>query len=259
VLIAQLSDPHVTVGALAGPPAFAFHRAIGRVKALDPQPDCVVITGDLVDRGRAAEYVQFRELTEPLDMPVHVLPGNHDDRDGLRAAFPDLPRSPVAAGELCYAADYPGLRLLVCDSLLPGRVEGALGTEQLEWLDKELEREASVPTIVCVHHPPIRTGLGAMDQIGLVNHDEVGAVLARHPHVIRVLSGHIHRNITATVGAAVVCVAPSTYRQVNLDLRPDGVFGYVDEPPGFLLHAIDGDSCVTHLVPITHSGPLMRA
>ena len=63
--------------------------------ALNPRPDLVVATGDLVDAGSAAEYGHLRRLLAPLDLPLFLLPGNHDSRDELARAFPDhayLPR-----------------------------------------------------------------------------------------------------------------------------------------------------------------------
>lgn len=255
MLIAHLSDPHVTVGALAGPPAVALARAVERLRALDPPPDLVVVTGDLADRGRPEEYAQLAELLNPLDAPVHLVTGNHDDRHALRAAFADLQPSPLADQTACYAVSYPGLRLLVCDSLRPGRDDGRLGTEQLAWLDGELGRHPDTPAMVCLHHPPITTGVHVMDMIGLEDTPALGEVLGRHPQVVRVLAGHLHRPVTGSLAGVVVSVAPSTYRQVHLDLRASAPGGFVDEPPAFLLHRLDGASCVTHQLPISHSGP----
>ena len=59
--------------------------------ALDPQPDAVLLTGDLTDDGDPRSYARVRELLAPLAVPVHPIPGNHDDRDALREAFADHP------------------------------------------------------------------------------------------------------------------------------------------------------------------------
>lgn len=56
-------------------------NAVAQVNDLVPQPDLALLTGDLVDRGTAAEYEMLRELLAPLRMPFLVIPGNHDDRD----------------------------------------------------------------------------------------------------------------------------------------------------------------------------------
>ena len=76
--LAQLSDPHIRVGPNDQRSAAALEAAVRSVLALDPQPVAVIVTGDLADGSTPAEYARFRELIAPLRMPVHVIPGNHD-------------------------------------------------------------------------------------------------------------------------------------------------------------------------------------
>src|SRR6266568_1553993 len=87
LLLAQISDLHVGVGVGDGEAAGRLEAVVGAVASLDPAAAAVVVTGDLVRSGEPAEYERVRELLAPLRMPVHVLPGNHDDRDALRAAL----------------------------------------------------------------------------------------------------------------------------------------------------------------------------
>lgn len=118
-IIAQLSDPHIRVGADDTGSADALSAAVAAVLALDPLPDAMLVTGDLADGATAAEYERVDELLEPLPMPVHALPGNHDDLDW------DGP----------YATDVGDLRLVLCDTTRPGRDDGSL---DLDWLDETL-------------------------------------------------------------------------------------------------------------------------
>ena len=88
MLIAQISDLHVTVeGALVvgkvDSQATAA-AAVARLNALQPRPDLVVITGDLVNGPKPGEYEALARLMEPLTLPWCAIPGNHDDRKGLR-------------------------------------------------------------------------------------------------------------------------------------------------------------------------------
>lgn len=134
MLIAQLSDPHVTTGPLAAEQASGLHRALGRALALRPRPDCVVITGDLVDNGRPDEYVALREIIGRFPLPVHLATGNHDDRESLLDTFGGTPC--LAGGfSAYYHVDHPDTTLVVLDSLASGDDAGRLGEEQLGWLD----------------------------------------------------------------------------------------------------------------------------
>src|SRR5207237_4335102 len=96
MIVAQLSDPHIVMpgGSPRTPAGFGpvdtagfLARAVAAINRLDPLPDVTVLTGDLVDRVAPAEYDHLRRLLAPLRMPVFVIPGNHDAREPLRAAF----------------------------------------------------------------------------------------------------------------------------------------------------------------------------
>lgn len=258
MLLAHLSDTHITTGILAGPPAEGCYQAFNRVYALNPRPDCAVITGDLVDRGEHVEYASALRLLRILDIPVHVVPGNHDHAPRMLEALSDTTFVREAAsepGRCYYRVDYPGLRLFCCDSSIPGRHEGELGIRQLAWLDSELRRDPGTPAILVMHHHPVPSGIAAMDRVMLSDAHSLAEVLLGHPPLTRILVGHLHRPMSAIFAGSLLMSAPSTYRQVFLDLGPRREGAFVDEPAGILLHSLAGATAVTHMVPVRHSGP----
>src|SRR5947207_13065082 len=89
--IAHLSDLHLTRGPLAVEPAAALAGAIARLLAVEPRPDCVVITGDLADTGHPDDYAALRAILRKCPVPVHLMPGNHDDPGAPIARFGDPP------------------------------------------------------------------------------------------------------------------------------------------------------------------------
>lgn len=248
VRIAQLSDPHVTTpGAdLDVRCRTAAHLAravehVGRVR-----PDLVVITGDLVDHGGADEYARLRGLLAGVRVPVHVIPGNHDARGPLAEAF----GLSLDGGFVRSVVDAGALRLVLLDSSVPGAPHGELCDERLAWLDARLAERPDRPTLVFLHHPPFRTGLARMDEMGLVAPERLAAVIGRHRHVERVAAGHVHRAMTRRFAGTIACTAPSTAHQLTLDLDPDAPIGVELAPPGILLHVWDGSGLVTHVDPI---------
>ena len=260
MLLAHLSDTHLTTGILAGRPAERCHQALARVQALDPRPDCVLITGDLADNGEPEEYQAALALLSGLDIPIHIVPGNHDHAPRLLQALAGAgyARAAPEEPERCYyRVDYPELRLFCCDSSVPDRHDGELGPVQLAWLDRELGRDPEVPAILAMHHHPVASGIAFMDTIMLSDADDLAAVLLDHPPLTRILTGHLHRPSAAMFAGALVTSAPSTHLQVDLDLGPLPRLAFVDEPAGLLLHRLQGATALTHLVPAAHSGPLL--
>src|SRR5690242_464779 len=88
MIIAQISDTHLTLGAPDAERRLDdFARTIADINALDPLPDAIVHTGDIVHNGRPDEYARAAAVLAKARPPVYVLPGNKDDRANLRAAF----------------------------------------------------------------------------------------------------------------------------------------------------------------------------
>ena len=143
-----------------------------------------VATGDLVDAGTEAEYAYLRALLAPLDMPVYVIPGNHDARDALRSAFADDGYLPAKGPFLQYAIEDFPVRILALDTLVPGAPGGRLCAERLAWLEARLAEAPQRPTVILMHHPPFETGILHMDAMNCAGGEALGQVIARHPQEI---------------------------------------------------------------------------
>ena len=178
-------------------------------------------------------------------MPVFVIPGNHDARAPLRAAFRDagyLPRD----GFLHYAIDDYPVRLIGLDTLVPDKHFGALCGERLGWLDRRAggaaepaDRDPDASSAICdrdrFHGPrPLRWRR---------------RVCRDHrppPQVERILCGHLHRAIDRRFAGTVAGTAPSTAHQIRLDLAPEARLSFVFEPPGYQLHLWRDGGLVSH-------------
>lgn len=239
VLLAQLSDLHLCDEWEGVDPAPRVERVVAAIRALPDPVDAALITGDLTDDGSEESYRRVRELLEPLAVPTHVLPGNHDDRARLRAAF-GLPGS--GAEPVNYSVEVGELRVVAFDSVVPGQDPGAYGPEQLRRLDEELGREPDRPTLLALHHPPLATGLPGWDAInvGAADREALAAVVADHEQVRAIAGGHLHRVAAGTLAGRPVFSAPSACLQALPSFAANDV-SFVD-PPGFALHVYhDGE------------------
>jgi Icc protein len=240
VILAQLSDPHMRLGEGGAEAEASLAAGVAAVLELRPHPDAVLVSGDLADTAAPEEYGIVREALARLPMPVHVLGGNHDDRDALREFFPV-----EGDGEYRYVAEVGGVRLVVCDSTVPGRPEGRL---DVEWLEAQLDAPR---VVVAMHHPPFPLGMPALDEIALGAQDTVAlaALLERSPQVLRLVCGHTHRAAFATIGGCGVFSCPGVHLTAALEIGAPG-YRVVAEPPAFALHVALEGAVTTHVQPI---------
>lgn len=257
IVIAQISDLHVKrPGTLAYgkvDTAVALARCVAELNRLDSAPDLVVISGDLVDTPLQDEYDHLTKLLAPLALPFAAIPGNHDDRVLLRAAFPDQVYAP-SGGALNMVHAVGEIDVVLIDSIVPGAPHGALDADTLRWLDATLAASAARPALLFLHHPPFVTGIAHMDAQNLRNAADLAAILRRHPRARLVAAGHVHRPTFTTFAgvAATICPAPNHAVALDLDARLPPSFRV--EPPAFHLHVwFPGGgfgTVVTHHVPI---------
>jgi len=260
-IVVQVSDLHLREGADGVGPAERLERALAQVSTLQPYPDAVLVSGDVVDTPSRAAYKQARELLGTLGLPVHVIPGNHDDRDMLRAHLGSEAAGAGSGGyegerlgngaPVNFAVTCGGLRLVGCDTTQPGQDGGALGDEQLRWLDETLGSEPQTPTLLAMHHPPALTGVRVMDAIALALADRapLEAMLEAHPQVRAITCGHVHTTMSTSFAGRPLLICPSTNSTVRLDLRArdDLQFTESDQPPGFAVHTLVDGRLVSHV------------
>jgi 3',5'-cyclic AMP phosphodiesterase CpdA len=242
VVVVQISDTHLMAG---GAPAYgivdtegALRRAVAHVGALAERLggiDAVVVSGDIAEDGSADAYARFRAIAADLPAPVHVTPGNHDARAPIRAAFaPDDAGAPDAP--LDFAVTVGGLTLLGLDTIVPGAPHGAVTAAQCERLDTLLSAAPERPALLFLHHPPFETGIPAMDAANLREPAALEAVLRRHPQVLLVACGHVHRTTLTQWAGRPAMIAPAPGHAVHLDRRPDAPLRFDLDPGGVLVH-----------------------
>ncbi len=239
LLVAQVTDIHLFANAskelLGLPTAKSFQAIREQLQKLSPQPDLLLLTGDLSQDGNPESYQCLQELLKPLGIPTYWLPGNHDQplvMEQVLNQAPIFPQKSFQAG---------GWQFLLLNSAVPGCVHGQLSPESLDWLNLQLQQTRERPTLIGLHHPPLLVNSDWLDSSTLQNSEELFETIARHPQVRLVVFGHIHQEFERSHRGVHYLGCPSTCiqfmpesKQFSLDktdlglrlinLYPDGTF-----------------------------------
>ena len=245
MLIAQISDFHLKPeGFLAynvADTASPLKRTVEHINRLNPNPDLVLVTGDLVDEGAPESYIYLRQLLLPVRPPLVIIPGNHDHKENLRKVFPEhdyLHHFIEEEGEkyICFTLENFPVRLIGLDTVTPGEHGGGFGSKRRTWLQRTLSVRSEVPTLIFMHHPPFASAIGHMDKEEFRGWKEFQSLNSKHPQVERILCGHLHRPVFRRFGGTIVTACPAIGMQLYLDLREEAPSTFIMEPPSIMLH-----------------------
>lgn len=204
-----------------------------------------VVTGDLAHVGDPAAYAALARALAVMPMPVHLLIGNHDDRQAFRRQFAQVPCD--GNGFVQSRLEFAQGTMLMLDTNLPGVSHGVFCEQRQQWLAEQLALRNDAPLWIAMHHPPFDTGLPSMDAIGLVDAPAFARLVLPHRHRIRhLLFGHVHRPISGSWFGIPYSTLRATNHQVALDLqRHDAIPGSF-EPPAYAVVLTDGDQVIVH-------------
>ena len=230
LVIAQVTDIHLFAEVdrtlLGLPTTKSLNALIEQLRQLNPQPDFLLMTGDLSQDGTATSYDRLQSLFSPLGIPAYWLPGNHDHPEVMARSLTHplfLPDKSFQVGDW---------QFLLLNSHESGCVHGNLSQSSLDWLDRELQQNSDRSTLVSLHHPPFLMHSDWLDTSILQNPEDLFAVLDRHPQVQLVLFGHIHQEFECQRKMVTYLGTPSTCIQ----FEPKSVnFALGQQTPGFRL------------------------
>ena len=238
MIITQISDTHI---ALDTPDAEQrtrdFERTIADINTLDPAPDAIVHTGDIVHNGRQDEYAEAVRILSKARAPVYVIPGNKDERANLRAAFAASGYLAPDSDFIDYAVeDYP-VRLIAVDTLCAGANKGDFCLARAKRLVDMIDAEPSKPIAVFAHHPPFEVTVGP-DPINFETPEAMARLhqaLQHSGRVVAVVSGHVHRGTAGHVGTIPATVMPS----IATTLRKGEYPAHTKTRPVYHVHRFD--------------------
>ena len=214
MLIAQITDTHIKPrGRLAYgnvlDSSSCLKNVVKHCNEFNPTIDLVFVTGDLTDSGQLEEYEEFNKILGDLKIPWFVIPGNHDNKQILMNFFDEheyLPRNQKFCN---YVIDKYPFVLIGLDTTVSGENYGEFCNERLRWLDINLKRYSSKPTLLFMHHPPFVTGIDGMDNQNLKNSSRFFEILRSYPQVKHIACGHVHRASETVIDGVGISIAPN--------------------------------------------------
>lgn len=211
----------------------------------------LLLTGDLADNGAPAAYRRLRETVEPaaqrLGAEVLYALGNHDERGAFRTEVLAEEPSTVDYDTVTMIG---GLRVVVLDSSEPGRHDGHLSAQQLDWLAGLLATPAPLGTLLVLHHPPLPSPVPTVHLLRLRGAERLAEIVAGSD-VRLVVNGHSHHASCGALAGIPVWVGPALAYGVaavppegRLRARADAAFSRID---------VFGEQVVATAVPLSRS------
>lgn len=249
-LILQLTDLHLFADPstrLRGvPPHECLLDVLEHLRSSKLDPDLVVVSGDLAHDEQRATYRLLRARLAPWADRLVIIPGNHDDRDSMRAIFPEQFRQSTCPQPfITFSRRIGDWVILGLDTHDPGEVGGRVSEEQLAWMGAEIRRHGESPCMLFLHHPPVPLGCPWLDRLGLKQPEPLIERIEQTDQIAVVVAGHVHQEFTGTVAGRPFLTTPSTAMQFAPGQETPT---YDPIPCGFRVFEIDGANWSTQVV-----------
>ena len=224
MLIAQLTDTHITVPDDEKGDCYtkleALQRCVNAINQLETLPDVIVHTGDVVHNGSTAEYKLVKSIMDALRAPYFLTKGNRDSIGPLIQEFSSQELKNKNRDFLQYSVDVLGYQLVAVDTTSSHSNLGLLNFDRLANLDEILREKPESPTLLFMHHPPInfsnpKTPLHEYEDFRMVKN--FSEIIDRHPQVIALLCGHIHRSFKGVINTTPLIAMPPLSKILNRD------------------------------------------
>jgi len=238
MIIAQISDTHIALDTPdAEQRARDLEAAIADINGLDPLPDAIIHTGDIVQNGRPDEYALVSRILARARAPIYVATGNKDDRGNLRAAFSPWGYLEPGADFINYAIETHPVRLIAVDSKNLNSNKGDFCVERAERLIKLIDAEKTKPIAIFNHHPPFEVMVGPhpLNFETPEMMERLRRTLRHSNRVVAVFSGHVHRGTAGHVADIPASVMPC----IATNLRKGEYPASMQSSPVYHLHRFE--------------------
>ncbi len=240
-LILHFSDSHLYANELEElkgiRPFDSFRAVLAHAYARYPEPDVIILGGDMAQDESAPTYRMIVELLHEYDWhaPVMISPGNHANLTVLQGNLIPCLKTLFSYSDHLQLESWQVITLSTHEK---GNVGGYIAEDEMIRLKTLLSATSDKPTLIALHHHPIPIGSRWMDTIGLRNRQDLWEIVDASPHVKTLLCGHIHQAFDVVHNNVRVLGSPSTCIQFvpgSDDFAMEGV------SPGYRWLKLEGD------------------
>jgi len=213
----------------------SLRHVLAHITSSDWPADFIAMTGDVIQDDSRAAYERFRDLIEPLGLPVFCVPGNHDVRELMRDA---LSASPF---QYCGTLQRDNWLVVGVDSCVRDNAGGHVEASELRRLEELIASTDAEHVLICLHHPPLPMGSQWLDSVGLGNADEFLYSIEKSGKVRAAIFGHVHQAFDSLHNSIHIIGTPSTCRQFKTGSDD---FALDDNPPAYRRISLHSDGSV---------------
>lgn len=220
---AFISDTHI--GSPNGSAEEDLRRTVRDINAMDDIA-FVVLTGDITELGTNEELKLAKQILDSLDVPWHIIPGNHDtgwsESGGVMFT--------TVFGYDKFSFEYQGIRFLGCPSGPYVRMsDGHVPRDAVNWLDAELKKVKKDQPVIFLNHYPMDNGLDNWYEItDRLRKHNTWAVLCGHGHANRAMN---FEDIPGVMGRSNLRAKAALGGYNLVDVRTDSII-FSERKPG---------------------------
>lgn len=155
-------------------------------EAKDDEYDLLIHSGDVTQDGKENHFLKAKKIFSEIDIPVIIIPGNHDKRSGGISLYRDYIGEPNGVKEV-------GESIVIhVDSGVLDSDIGRVGMSKFEMINKALKKyDEKKMKIIVLHHHTLPIPMAGRERNVLSNAGDLLELFLRFD-VDLVLSGHRH-------------------------------------------------------------------
>ncbi|MBH44824.1 MAG: hypothetical protein CMD88_05150 [Gammaproteobacteria bacterium] len=228
----QITDLHLTKSKntiIQGVNTYVSAKnVINEIKTKQKKIDSLILTGDLVDDETDLGYQNLKTLLFGIKCPIYLIPGNHDSPAAIKSICDDRIKF---TNSFILNNDWV---MFLFNTKKIGTHSGIFSEDDIEKLNKLLEKHTEKNFIIFLHHPPISINSPWMDTMSIMNPNELYSLTKKYTSIKGIFCGHVHQEFESTINNAKFYTTPSTCHQYkpkadkfSLDLNLNAGYRYI--------------------------------